>query len=351
MKISLLPTESFPFGNNIHFVYGLRSGQFIFLHNTLHWILNDISKYHSNTIISKITPEDLQLLTENFHKVQAGTFSGKITIKLLSMEGNKWLMVTPWVGEYQGEKIISGSVVDVTDEVTNTQSIVKFADKKNSILHMLGHDLRGPLNMAKSLMKKVDQEISDPLQLKKTGHIADILQQSIDLISDLVKREFLETANASLVMKRVDIVGRLSEYIEECHRSENIAALSFQLKGSANEIYINLDIAKFMQVVNNLISNSMKFTPAGGTIQVYVKDQPNEVQFTFSDNGIGIPEAHLPQIFDKLTIARRPGLQGEPALGLGLSIVRTIIEWHQGKISCKSKEGFGTTFLITIPKN
>src|SRR5690606_32111644 len=104
------------------------------------------------------------------------------------------------------------------------------------------------------------------------------------------------------------------------------------------------------QVINKLVSNSMKFTPDGGTITVKIEDKQDSVLFTVADNGIGIPKKYHHELFEKFTHARRPGLRGEPSTGLGMSIIKTIVEWHNGKIWFDSKENEGTTFFIQLPK-
>ncbi len=350
MSIRYLPQHGFPFGNNIHFAYCVSSAQFLFVHSSISWIFSDTEANDPAVVISKIDEQDIPYLQDVFNKVLSGSFNGKITLKLLSPKGTRSLLIIPYIGNLEGKQLVTGSVADVSDEVANIESLTKYTDKKNSILHMLGHDLRGPLNIAKSLIKTVAKQVEEPVLLERTEHIAIILEQSIEMISDLLKREFLETASAELVRKRVDIVKLLKDYLEECKRSENIAGINFQLSSTSDRILIDLDNAKFMQVVNNLISNSLKFSPAGGTISITVEEQQDHVNFKFTDEGVGIPESLLPKIFDKFTAARRPGLHGEPTLGLGLSIVRSIINWHEGTISCESIEGKGTTFLIRIPK-
>ena len=105
-----------------------------------------------------------------------------------------------------------------------------------------------------------------------------------------------------------------------------------------------------MQVINNLISNSIKFTHDGGIISVSIEDKQDTVLFTVADNGIGIPAKYHDKLFDKFTKARREGLKGEPSTGLGMSIIKTIVEWNDGKIWFDSKENEGTTFYIELPK-
>lgn len=349
--INILSCEGFPFGNNIHFAYSINQGRFLFIHPLIAWVLSGDTGNHPARVLSKIEPEDLVYAKEIFSNLLAGRLKDRISIKLQDAEGPRWLQVTPLLAEMENEPLILGSVKEISDEITNMHTVTKFANKKNSILHMLGHDLRGPLNIAKSLATSLGRQTTEPDVLKKTSHISLILQQSIDMIADLVNREFLETTNAELLKKRVDIVSKVREYLEECKRSESLAGISFQLLSSSDRIFIKLDDAKFMQVINNLISNSLKFTPSGGTVTVEITESPGKVNFKFSDTGIGIPETLLPAIFDKFSSAGRPGLQGEPSVGLGLSIVRTIVGWHDGKISCESREGAGTTFFINLPKN
>jgi two-component system sensor histidine kinase VicK len=111
-----------------------------------------------------------------------------------------------------------------------------------------------------------------------------------------------------------------------------------------------LDDNKFMQVINNLISNAIKFTPDGGEITVALEEKEESVLIKVADTGIGFLEKYHATLFEKFTQTRRTGIKGEPSVGLGMSIVKTIVEWHQGKIWFESQEDKGTTFYIELPK-
>ena len=98
---------------------------------------------------------------------------------------------------------------------------------------------------------------------------------------------------------------------------------------AANETIMgDIDELKFIQAINNLVSNAIKFTQQDGTIEISIKEEQDHVLITVSDNGIGIPEKHHELLFDKFTSARRRGLRGESSHGLGMSIIKTIVEWH-----------------------
>ncbi|RZK35204.1 MAG: ATP-binding protein, partial [Hymenobacter sp.] len=105
------------------------------------------------------------------------------------------------------------------------------------------------------------------------------------------------------------------------------------------------------QAVNNLISNAIKFTRDGSSITLSLEERPEKVMIIVSDNGIGIPERFHAALFDKFSPAGRTGLNGEPSVGLGMSIIKTIVEWHEGRIWFESEETKGTTFYIEIAKS
>jgi two-component system sensor histidine kinase VicK len=104
------------------------------------------------------------------------------------------------------------------------------------------------------------------------------------------------------------------------------------------------------QVLTNLVSNAIKFTPDGGHIRVTFEPCPECVRIHVVDNGVGIPAALQPHLFERFTKARRPGLRGEETTGLGLVLCKTIVDWHQGKLLVTSQEGQGTTVTIELPR-
>lgn len=127
-------------------------------------------------------------------------------------------------------------------------------------------------------------------------------------------------------------------------------AKTFQLFTNQKAIFFEIDEPKFMQAINNLLSNAIKFTPDGGVINLRLEERADKVLIQVEDNGIGVPDHLQEKIFEKFSKARRPGLKGEPSTGLGMSIIKTIIEWHGGRIWLESEENKGTTFFIELPR-
>jgi signal transduction histidine kinase len=114
-------------------------------------------------------------------------------------------------------------------------------------------------------------------------------------------------------------------------------------------VYAALNKERFNRVIDNLVSNAVKFTPQNGQINLELFPQNGQLQLQISDNGIGIPQNLQPFLFERFTKARRTGLQGEESTGLGLSITQQLVQKHGGSIVVKSSEKQGTAFQITLP--
>jgi two-component system sensor histidine kinase VicK len=329
---------------NIHFAYHVADKEFSFLDPAVLALFN--GQNEPALVVERVNINDLPVVQSAFSRILAGTFVGNVQFRVNLDEEERWLQVTPIYD--RGRNIIYGSVVDISAEVGNMDAIAKYANKKNSVLHMLAHDLRGPLAIAQTIVGQIARS-EDELLKKRTGAISAILKQTIDLITNLTDREFIEMVGNSLAKTRIDLVQKLSDYVEECKLSSDLANRTFVLKSDTETVMAEIDEAKFMQVVNNLISNSLKFTKPNGVISIEIITYTDHIMISFADDGIGVPENMIAHIFDKFTSAARPGLNGEPTIGLGLSIVKQIIEWHNGNIVCESTAGVGTKFSIKLP--
>ncbi len=335
---------------NLSFVYHVSSRRFLALSEPYNHDETALEMLTPESLLSRIHPDDHEYVRRISADVVRGSFEGSAEFRLKDEDQIAWVRVTPMLLGSEGEIYILGNIRDITAEVNNAESIRRYANKKNSILNMLAHDLRGPLNIANTITLALEKQVGTSPAAGMTKSISGILAQSIMMINDLIDRELLETVEVELDMRRIDIAKKIGEYLEECRNSEAASQRIFNFYSSAEKVYLHIDEAKFMQIMNNLMSNALKFTHPGGTIAVEIEDLSASVLFKFSDNGIGIPAEFHKALFDKFTKARRKGLNGEPTIGLGLSIVKMIVEWHKGRIWCESKEQEGTLFSFEIPK-
>jgi len=335
---------------NVNLVLNLKKKQIIQIDERLLRFLGNPQTLDFATFKPLIHEQDLEVVQLAYQKLQRGEIVGMVKFRVLVEKEVVWIGLTPFLYHKGEDLLLLANVIMITAEVENLQTALKFANKKDSILQMISHDLRGPLGIANSIISVLNKENLSPESLQKTQAISDIISQTIKLIGDLTDKEFLETVDAPLVMQRLDLVKKLSEYIEQCKRFEEVNERTFTLTASSEQIMISLDEGKFMQVMNNLITNALKFTRTDGNISISLEERDHEVIMVFKDDGIGIPEQLLPYIFDRYTIAKRTGLHGESTTGLGLFIVKEIVSWHNGEIACESQEGVGTTFTIKLAK-
>jgi len=335
-----------------NFVFDLDSDRFIYVNQAFRSLTaSGEDEVFVNSLLELVHPEDRQYLGKSYQSLLKGVNKQTIDIRLLVNKEEKHIRLTPILLSTASGRFIIVYAADITADTHNLQTLKKYANKKNSILNILAHDLRGPLGIANTVTQMLTRKLEDPQLIDMIKTVSKILNQSLELITDLTGREFLETTGVELFKQRVNIAQKLKEYIEEAEKSSARKKRTFNFSSSDNSIFLSVDESKFMQVINNLMTNALKFTGDDGVISLTIKEQKDSVLFTFADNGIGIPKQHQPTLFAKFTDARRVGLHGEATIGLGLSIVKTIIEWHEGKIWVESDEGAGTTFYIELPKD
>ncbi len=298
-----------------------------------------------------VHPDDVEYALACLSDLLKGRLDKHVHLRIRHAEGKlRWVRVMASVHtDSKQRRSVYGHAIDITTELTSQHTFAKYANKKNSILNILAHELSGSLGIARSLAKALKADLPDTVHNERIDKIMEINQQAVQLIRDLTNREFLETAEVKLVKKRVDIAKKLREYVEEAQKAEGGLRRSITFSSSPEEVFIRIDEPKFMQIINNLMSNALKFTAENGAIAFKIVKNADGVLFTVSDNGIGIPKKHHAILFDQYTAAGRPGLQGEPSMGLGMNVVKNIVEWHKGSIWFESAEGQGTTFYFEIP--
>jgi len=301
-----------------------------------------------------VSPDDQPYLEEKYADLLGGAILKDMEFRIELPGEERWLCLTPFLVEEAGQQTIVGFAEDISAVKAYSIYTKKYTDKKNATLNILSHDLAGPLAMIQNLSSLLTEE----LQHKESEDINKLInligktsKQGTRLIQEFITQEFLDSTNTDMFRQRVDIVKMTKNTVEEYQQSKKRINKVFELHTSSDSIFMELDENKFMQALNNLISNAIKFTPDGGAITVSVEEEEETVLFKVADNGVGIPEKYHATLFDKFTNARRPGIKGEPSVGLGMSIIKTIVEWHQGKIWFESEENKGSTFYISLPKS
>jgi two-component system sensor histidine kinase VicK len=343
--------------NDTYFVYNVAEARFTYLSPVFEsmWGINrNLILSSPKHLLNTVHFEDRSHVTDCYLDFKNSTGERKYQFRILIGDADKYIRVSlsPITGQGQTH-LIAGTAEDITVVKRNIFYTEKINARKNSTLEILAHDLKGPLGMismmASSIQREAQLEGKDHI-LQAVKFIQNMCSRNIALIRNLVNQEFLESTEVELRKERADLVWEIQDVIDNYKRSEENIAKVFIINSTDEKLYVHIDSLKLMQVINNLISNAIKFTPDNGVIEVDIRNQQGTVLIMVSDNGIGIPKDMHPYLFDKFTKARRPGLKGEEPVGLGMSIIKTLIELHGGKITFESEEGVGSRFFIEIPK-
>jgi two-component system sensor histidine kinase VicK len=306
-------------------------------------------------ILETIHPDDRPYVTNNYAHFLEQKERLRLDFRILHPDGaQRWIALKTYPIEQDGEvRSVCGFAEDDTPRKENLLYMQTSIGKKNASLEIISHDLRGPLGMIGSLASLIEKNLSpvhDQRLVEHTQWIQRVCQRNVDLIRQLTQQEFLESPQVEIDMERLDLVAEAKAVVDQYQQSQETIAKVFELTSSHPFVYAEVDSNKYLSIINNLVSNAIKFTPEQGRIHLHVEQQKDSVLITVKDNGIGIPEKYHSVLFDKFTKARRSGLQGEESVGLGMSIVKRLVEMHQGKIWFESKEGEGTTFFVEIPR-
>ena len=242
-------------------------------------------------------------------------------------------------------------IKDITKTKAHVNYITEFGARKDTILDMVAHNLSGPLNLTNNLLDVIDQanksqqyrRIDNPARL-----IRENTQHCIDIINSLLKEEHLASPNVSVESNRFDVIAKVNIIVERYKQFAE--AKDLKILSANEELFVTGDDVKFFQILNNIISNAVKFTDSKGKIVIKVDDHNETFSVSVKDNGIGVPEYLHPHLFKKNTLAGRPGLRGEKSTGMGLYIVKKLVDLMNGSISFESEENKGSVFTVEFPK-
>lgn len=218
---------------------------------------------------------------------------------------------------------------------------------KNQVLGMVAHDLRNPIASVESIamimeLDEVTDDTQDNLDMIKASCV-----KARSIIDDLLEAARTETT-ITIETERTEL-NQLLKAAVSSWRTQGKLKVNVVFTSSVNPAYALINKEKFFRVVDNLVSNAVKFSKDHDRVDVRLSKVDNSIVIEVQDYGMGIPSKMLPDIFTRFTKAGRAGLRGEKSTGLGLSIVRQIVESHNGTINVESTEGKGSVFVVKLP--
>ena len=237
-------------------------------------------------------------------------------------------------------------VVVILYDITEMKNVEKI--KKDFVVNV-SHELRTPLTAIKGFVETLEEGIDE-----KNRRYVDIIRRHTDrlinIVKDLLLLSQLEEKGTTLELEEVDLgnlIERILKIFEPRMREKN---LKRELKIKDDLPLIKADSFKLEQALINLLDNAINYTERG-IITISLKHRDHQVVIEVQDTGIGIPDEHIPRIFERFYVADKSRSKMLGGTGLGLSIVKHIVLLHNGAIDVKSTPGEGTTFSITLPIN
>ncbi|HEX7237069.1 MAG TPA: PAS domain-containing protein [Gammaproteobacteria bacterium] len=266
----------------------------------------------------------------------------------------RWMRsdATPRFGD-DGELVgYVGATVDITER-RSAEDALRLADRqKDEFLAMLAHELRNPLapirNASEVLALRYagDPEAAVPIAMlrRQSEHLARLLDDLLDVTRIAqgrvaLKQQPLEIG--TIVAQAIETVGPLAQQKSQLVRLER----------DETPLYVSGDRARLVQSLTNVLQNSVKFTQQGGEIVVGVRDAGPDLELTVRDNGAGIAPDLVPRVFELFVQSERTPDRSQGGLGIGLSVVKRLVEMHGGAVRVTSAgEGRGTTVTIRLPR-
>jgi len=240
---------------------------------------------------------------------------------------------------------IVGAVLVIRD-ITALQELDR---KKDEFLSVASHELRTPLTTIKGYTQLLAQTVNDLGPDERATYINAVLgeiERMMGLISELLDVSRIETNRLQIHPQAIRWLAFIEGRVSAFRVQHPARSIHFDI--SAEETSVVADPDRMRQVVDNLLSNALKYSPEGSDIDVCVKKESGFVLTSVTDHGIGIPRDEIPQLFERFHRARNVSSRYYGGLGLGLYIARAIVEVHDGLITVESEEGSGSTFTMRL---
>ncbi|HUE16891.1 MAG TPA: ATP-binding protein, partial [Planctomycetaceae bacterium] len=245
---------------------------------------------------------------------------------------------------------MAGAAMDITERRRMEEELRDADRRKDDFLALLAHELRNPLapirNGLQVLRLSEDRETRGRLQAMMDRQLTHMVR----LIDDLLDVSRINRNKMELRRSHILLADALSSAIETARPMIEAAGHELTTNLPADPITLDADLTRLAQVFSNLLTNSAKYTERGGRIALAARSDGAEVLVTVTDTGIGIPAESLPRIFDMFSQVDRPIERSTGGLGIGLALVKGLVEMHGGTVTAASGgQGLGCRFTVRLP--
>ncbi len=316
-------------------LFGFDKNEFIG-NKSIDFLQEEFQEYKLKAFEQLLNRKTNQIYVEEKHKTKEGNFIWT------GCYSNAWF-------DREGKLIcILNFIVEIENRKKSEEELLKLDESKNAILNIVAHDLRSPIGGIISLIQIMLEEDDSSENRKYLELALQSGKHAINIANDIL--EMIQSSNIKNVLDKETT--ELNDFLKNCIQFQELQAkeksIEIFFSSTVDKVFSEINRDKMMRAITNLLSNATKFTKKGGKIEVSLTLKNKHPFITVKDSGIGIPKSKQPFLFEKFSIARRAGTRGEKSTGLGMFIVKEIIDRHAGKISFDSEENKGTSFYIEL---
>jgi len=261
-------------------------------------------------------------------------------------------MVNKNSAEYIEE--LENKIVDLSLKLKGKSNQLKNIENENyERIRKLVHNLKNPIGIAYSFSEMI-AESSEKISKEKLEKYTDIIQKStdfsIEILNALASLNRLKSPKFKLNYQNSNYCEYISNVVNKFKTEKDNRDISIEMNVPKNSVFLSFDINEITHVIDNILSNAMRFSSNNSSVSIAVIENEKTVETIITDHGIGISESDLHHVFDEFWVVNTYSENNNKCVGLGLAIAKIIVNYHNGEIKASSSLGKGTAFSFTLPK-
>lgn len=317
----------------------------------------DIFGYNSTEMLDKFIYRYVDIDIEKYFFNNSKIYDYVETTGV-TKEGNKIYLNINWKLNYNEYGIFTGAVGSIRDITNNKilEEVMEYDKFKTEFFANVSHELRTPLNVISATIQLLESYNKSSFFKENpenlTKYIKIMKQNSyrlMKLFNNLIDLTKIESGFYSLQLKNYNIVSVVEDITLSIKEYTESKGIRLEFDTEVEELIMACDSDKIERIMLNLLSNSIKFTPSGGKISVGLYEMDRHVYIKIRDTGVGIPKDKLEDIFNRFSQVHNPYVNNSNGSGIGLSIVKSLVELHEGNIAVNSDLNKGAEFVIKMP--
>ncbi|MEO7497452.1 MAG: ATP-binding protein, partial [Massilia sp.] len=313
-----------------------------------------VAHWGFETFMAHVHPDERAAVRARFEQALADLKDWHVETRVLWPDGSThWIAAHGSLYHVDGRPVRMGGIVsDITERRQAEEALLQASQRKDEFLAMLAHELRNPLAPISAAAELMGVARLDEARLRKTSAIITRqVRHMTGLIDDLLDVSRVTRGLVAIARDPLDLRAVVAAAVEQVRPLIEARGHHLRVDPAPPDALVCGDQKRLVQVLTNLLNNAAKYTPEGGRIALRTELDADCVRLRVDDNGIGIAPELRAHVFDLFAQAERSSDRSQGGLGLGLALVKSLVDLHQGSVTCHSDGlGRGSSFAVTLPR-